>query len=106
MPTREELYDEADRLKEAGKLDEAIAKLHEALAIDPNFPLAYAALSKYHSNLGQHEQAIAYGIKLTEMEPNDPFSFTALSVICVRAGRIMEAEEAKAKAHMLSGHRH
>jgi tetratricopeptide (TPR) repeat protein len=106
MPTREELYDEADRLKEQGKMDEAIAKLHEAVAIDPNFALAYAALSKYHSNIGQHDKAIAYGIKLTQLEPNDPFSFTALSVIYVRAGRIMEAEDAKARAHGLSGHRH
>ena len=39
------LYDEADRLKDAGKPEEAVAKLNEALAVDPNYALAHSALA-------------------------------------------------------------
>ena len=35
MPTNEEMYDEADKLKDAGKLDEAVAKLNEIVGQDP-----------------------------------------------------------------------
>ena len=36
-----------------------------------------------------------------ELAPGDPFSFTALSVACMRGGRIAEAEEALARSRML-----
>jgi len=36
-----------------------------------------------------------------QLEPNDPFSYTALSVACMRGGRIPEAEDALAKSRML-----
>ena len=42
MPTNEQLYDEADRLKDDGKLEEAVAKLGELLAQDPNYALAHS----------------------------------------------------------------
>ena len=38
-----------------------------------------------------------------ELEPRDPFSYTALSVACMRAGRIAEAEDALARSRMLQG---
>ena len=36
----------------------------------------------------------------------DPFSFTQLSVIFQRCGRIQQAEDAMARAHMLQGRPH
>ena len=39
------LYDEADKLKDEGKFEEAAAKLSEALAADPNYALAHSALA-------------------------------------------------------------
>lgn len=106
MPTREELYDAADALKEQGLLAEAAAKFEEAIAVDPNYALAHSALAVVLGKLQRHDQAIAHGVRVCELEPSDPFSFTALSVTYVRAGKIPEAEDAKARAHMLSGHRH
>jgi len=106
MPTSQELYDAADKLKDQGKLDEAAAKLKEIVAIDPKYALAHSALAVVLGRLQRHDEAIQHGLKVCELEPNDAFSFTALSVTYVRAGKIMEAEDAKAKAHMLSGHRH
>jgi tetratricopeptide (TPR) repeat protein len=79
------LYDEADKLKDAGKLDEAVAKLNEALGTDANFALAHAALAVVLQKLGRHEEAVQHAQKVCELEPNDPFSFTALSVTYQRA---------------------
>jgi Flp pilus assembly protein TadD len=103
MATREEMYDEADRLKDQGKLEEAVAKLHEALELDPTYALAHSALAVVYGRMGRHEDAIKHGLKVCELEPNDAFSFTAMSVTYVRAGRIPEAEDAKARAAMLQG---
>lgn len=103
MPTKEELYDEADRLKEEGKLEEAIQKLHEVTALDDSYALAHAALARFHSILEQHDKAIEHARKVCELEPNEPFSFTALSVTYQRAGRIPEAEDAMARARMIQG---
>jgi Flp pilus assembly protein TadD len=104
MPTSRELYDEADRLKDQGKLPEAAAKLQSLLETDPGYALAHSALAVIYGRLGQHEQAIKHGVKVCELEPNDPFSFTALSVTYQRAGRIPEAEEAMYRARMMQGH--
>lgn len=106
MPTSTELYDAADRLKDEGKLPEAVATLEQLLAQDPKYTLAHSALAVMLGRLQRHEEAIQHALKVSELAPNDPFSFTALSVTYVRAGRIQEAEDAKARAHMLSGHRH
>ena len=40
-----QLYDEADQLKEQGKLEEAAAKLDEALTLDETYALAHSALA-------------------------------------------------------------
>jgi len=79
------LYDQADKLKDEGKLDEAIARLNEALGADPNYALAHAALAVILQKLGQHEEAVNHARRVCELEPNDPFSFTALSVTYQRA---------------------
>ncbi len=103
MPSREELYAQADRLKDAGQLAEAVATLAEALALDPSYALAHSALAVLYGKLGQHDTAIRHGLKVVELEPNDAFSYTAMSVTYVRAGRIPEAEDFKARAAMVQG---
>ena len=106
MPTSDELYDVADRLKDQGKLEEAIATLNDLLSREPNYALAHSALAVMLGRLQKHDLAIQHGLKVCELLPNDAFSFTAMSVTYVRADKIQEAEDAKARAHMLSGHRH
>jgi Flp pilus assembly protein TadD len=102
------LYDEADKLKDAGKLDDAVAKLNEALQADQNYALAHSALAVVLQKLGRHEEAIAHARKVCEIEPNDPFSFTALSVTYQRAFAgtnnqqfIRMAEDAMEQSRML-----
>jgi tetratricopeptide (TPR) repeat protein len=79
------LYDQADKLKDEGKLDEAVAKFNEALAADPDYALAHSALAVVLQKLGKHAEAIEHAQKVCELAPDDPFSHTAMSVIYQRA---------------------
>ncbi len=106
MPTPNELYSEASKLKNAGKLPEAVAQLEEILKIDPNHVLTHSALAVHLQKLGRNDEAVAHAKRVTEIEPNDPFSFTQLSVICQRCGKIQEAEDAMAQSHVLQGRAH
>ncbi len=104
MPTSDELYDEADKLKEAGQLDGAVAKLNELLAQDAGYALAHSALAVLLTRLKRHDEAIAHAQRVCQLEPNAAFSYTALSVTLQRAGKIPEAEDAMARARVLQGH--
>ena len=104
------LYDQADKLKDEGKIEEAAAKLREALAADPSYALAHSALAVVLQKLGKHEEAIEHARRACELEPNDPFSFTALSVTYQRAFAgtnnqqyIRMAEDAMEQSRMLQG---
>jgi tetratricopeptide (TPR) repeat protein len=106
------LYDEADKLKDAGKLEEAVAKLNESLAADPNYALAHSALAVVLQRLGRHEEAIEHAQKVCQLDPDDPFSFTALSVTFQRAFAgtnnmqyIRMAEDAMERSRMLQSRR-
>jgi Flp pilus assembly protein TadD len=106
MPTPDEQYAEASKLKSAGKLPEAVALLEEILKTAPDHVLTHSALAVHLQKLGRSDDAIAHAKRVAELEPKDPFSFTQLSVIYQRCGRIPEAEEAMARAHMLQGRPH
>ncbi len=101
MPTPVEIYNQADALKEAGKVEEAVALLKELVEQEPGYSLAHSALAKHLTTLGRHDEAVAHALKVTELEPNDAFSYTALSVTYQRAGKIPEAEDAMARARTL-----
>jgi tetratricopeptide (TPR) repeat protein len=104
------LYDQADKLKDEGKIEESAAKLKEALAADPSYALAHSALAVVLQKLGKHDEAIEHARRACELEPNDPFSFTALSVTYQRAFAgtnnqqyIRMAEDAMEQSRMLQG---
>ncbi len=108
MPTNVEVYDEAIRLQQEGKPEEAIARLQELLEQDPQYALAHSALSVFYSRTDSHDEAIHHAQRVCEMEPSDPFSFIALSLVCQKAGRIMEAEQAMMQARQVqfTAHQH
>ena len=101
MATPDEMYDEANALKDQGDLEGAVAKLEEILQTDPNHVLTHAALGVHLQKLGRIDESIEHAVKVTELEPADSFSFTQLSVIYQRCGRIQEAEDAMARARMI-----
>jgi Flp pilus assembly protein TadD len=99
MPTTNELYDQASTLRDQGDKDGAVAKLEEAVVLDPDFALGHGMLAKLYADLANADEAIAHARKVVDLEPDDAFSYTALSVIYQRCGRIPEAEHAKAMAY-------
>lgn len=98
MATKEERYDHAIELQQAGKIDEAIAELENLVKDFPDYALAYAALSVFYSRQGRHKEAIQAGERVCELEPDDPFSFVALSLIAQKAGDTAKAEMALMEA--------
>ncbi len=112
MTTPDDLYREHEKLKAQGNLEEALAKLQQAVELDPNFVDAHLGLAVLLGRLGRHEEAVRHGEMACQLQPNEPFNFTALSVTCQRAWQgtgdqsyIYRAEEAKAKAQMLEARR-
>lgn len=105
MTSPDDRYSAAESLKNEGKLAEAVASLEGLVADEPGFTLAHSALAAWCTRLERHEEAIGHARRACELEPNDPFSYTALSVACMRGGRITEAEDALARSRTLQGSR-
>ncbi len=102
------LYDAGDKLKDEGKLEEAVDKYLAAIEEDPKFALPHSALAVVYGRLNRHEEAVKHARQVCELEPNDPFSYTAMSVTYQRAfagtgdqAYIQLAEEAMERARML-----
>src|ERR1700743_2946109 len=106
MATNEELYSQAEKLKDTGDLEGAAQTLEELLAQDANYALAHSALAVVYTRLRRHDEAVKHALKTCELEPTNAFSFTARSVTYQRAGKIMEAEDAMARARTIQGHHH
>ncbi len=100
---RDERYAAAEKLKDDGDLAGAVAALEALVAEEPGFALAHSALGAWCTRLERHADAVRHARLVCELEPRDAFSYTALSVACMRAGMIPEAEEALARARMMQG---
>jgi Tfp pilus assembly protein PilF len=98
MPTANELYDLAVTQRDAGDKQGAIARLEEAIQLEPDFAIGHGMLAKLYADIAEPDKAIEHARKVVELEPDDAFSYTALSVIYQRCGKIPEAEHAKAMA--------
>lgn len=103
MESRDDRYAAAERVKDAGDLAAAVAMLEALVADEPDFALAHSALAAWCTRLERHQDAVRHARRVVELEPRDPFSYTALSVACMRAGLIPEAEDALARSRMLQG---
>lgn len=103
MQTREERYEAAETLKNAGQLADAVRLMESVIADFPDFALAHSALAAWCTRLERHDDAVRHARRVVELEPSDPFSYTALSVACMRGGKIAEAEDALARSRALQG---
>lgn len=92
MATKLELYKEGKSLKDAKSYESAIEKLKASLALDDRYTMPLHALVQCYTELGRHDEAIAAGKRIIEIEPDDQFSYIALSRAYQRAGLIPEAE--------------
>lgn len=101
-------YNTAEKLKDAGKLDEAAKLLNEILSEEPNHVLTHLTLGRIYTLQGSYEQAVKHGQEACRLEPNEPFNYTALSVTYQRvfagtqdAKYIQMAEDAMAESRRL-----
>jgi adenylate cyclase len=82
--------------------DEAMQKAHDsaqkALAIDPNFPMAYSLLANIHMVLGEVELSIVMAEKAVELAPNNSLVQAFLGNVLMDAGRIEEGIQKMKKA--------
>ena len=101
MATKEEMYDAAVDLFGEGKLEAAVAKYEEALAVDPAYIDALHGLAMAHAGRQDFDRAIAVGKRVCELDPDDVLAHTSLSMFYQQKGMIPEAEAESAKARML-----
>lgn len=97
----EALYRDGDRLHDEGRRDEAIARLTEALALDPAHWLARYTLAVVFQDLGRHAEAEAlYETLLAEKVPHPKRAkaWLNLGVACHHLGRAERAEAAYREA--------
>ena len=103
MMNQDDAYEAAEKLKNDGKLEEAVTALEAVVVENPDFAVAHSALAAWCTRLERHEKAVEHARRVCVLEPNEPFSYTALSVACMRAGKIEEAEEALGRSRMMTG---
>ncbi len=85
-----------------GKVEEAVALYAEAHAADPVHIGALRGLAMATAQADRVDEAVAWAVKLTIAAPEDPMSWATLSMLFQRQGKIKEAEDAQAKARVLS----
>ena len=101
MPNSEELYNQAVDCIADGKLDDAIGKYQEAVAIDPTFADAWEGLSMAYADKERWTEAIEAARKVVDLTPDDQLGYTNLSRIYQRSGNVPEAEAWAAKGRIL-----
>jgi Flp pilus assembly protein TadD len=102
MPTRDEIFDDANGDLAIGELESAVEKYRRCTDLDPNFFDGWHALGMALMKIGRFTEAIEAGRKAVELRPNDQIAWTSLSLSYNRAGNIEEAEAAGTKAKILS----
>src|SRR4051794_33501420 len=70
MPTANELYDLAVDLRDGGDKPGAIAKLEEAVTLEPQFAIGHGMLAKLYADLAETGKAIEHAQKVVELEPD------------------------------------
>ncbi len=78
----------------AGDLDKVISLGTRTLQLSPGAPLRYAVMTHIaaaHNAVGRHEDALAYALRIVELEPNYMYGHVHLAIAYARLGRIQEA---------------
>jgi Flp pilus assembly protein TadD len=108
MTTAMQRFNDAEKLKDQGKLEESAALLTQILADEPGHVLAHLTLARICTATGKHEEAVKHAEEACRLEPNDSTNFTVLSVTYQRAWAgtqdlryIQMAEDAMARSRMI-----
>jgi Tfp pilus assembly protein PilF len=110
MSTVTQRLNEAEKLKDQGKLEEAAVLLNGILADDADNVLSHMTLARIYTRMDRHLEAVKHAERACELEPNDSTNYTVLSVTYQRAWAgtnehkfIQMAEDAMARSRMIGG---
>jgi len=90
-------------LREQGHLDEAVARLREAVRLDPAFTAAHEALVGTLIEAGDTDAAVRHGQSFAQTDAADATAIATLALGQVAQGRIEEAVETYRRAAALPG---
>ncbi len=93
-----QLLKQANQLKRAGRLDEAIALYHQVIEINPNFAWAYHNLGDAFVKQGNFDEAIVNYSQSLEIVPNSPSFLYSLGSVCWKTGDLEAAIQYLEKA--------
>jgi tetratricopeptide (TPR) repeat protein len=102
MRNLEDTFDDGNGHLALGELAEAVECYRACVELDPGFFDGWHALGMALMKLGDYPAAIAAGQRAVELRPNDQLAWSSLSLFYVRNEQIKEAEDAGAKARILS----
>lgn len=85
-----------------GDFDAAIRVLERALAIDPNDVPALRTIAMAHFRKEDYVTALAYGERNVAAAPKDVVAMSSLSLFLMKNGRVKDAEDASAKAKLMT----
>ena len=93
-----QLLKQANRLKRAGSLDEAIALYHQAIEVNPNYAWTFHYLGNALIEQGKLDDAIAYYYKSVKISPNSAWFSYSLGEALAKRGELETAAEYLQKA--------
>ena len=88
----------AKRLADQGKLNEAIVELDEAIRLDPKLASAYNSRGVAYKDLGQRQRAIQDYDEAIRLDPKDAAPYVNRGLVYTKLNRDQEAERDFAKA--------
>jgi folate-binding protein YgfZ len=101
-----QLYDLAIRTFADGDATGALARLNEALELDPTFADGYEAIGVILGKAGKYHEAIDFFRRLEEVAPHEPLVNTNLSLYYMKLGDKQTAEDEAGKATLKSMNKH
>ncbi|ABG52350.1 Tetratricopeptide TPR_2 [Trichodesmium erythraeum IMS101] len=93
-----QLLKQANQLKRAGRLDEAIALYYQVIEINPNFAWAYNNLGDALVKQGNLDEAVAYYFESLKLNPNSAWLLYGLGEALAKQGNLEAAIEYLQKA--------
>lgn len=95
-------FEEAMDLFNSNQEKQAIKKLEEAIVLDPSNIDYHEAIGVMWGRLGEYQKALDYMDQILNVDDRYVMAYTNKSLYAMKLGRIVEAEEFKAKATALS----
>ncbi|NES03749.1 MAG: tetratricopeptide repeat protein [Okeania sp. SIO2F4] len=86
-----QLLKQANQLKRAGRLDEAIALYHQVIEINPNFAWAYNNLGDAFVKQGNSDEAVVKYRRAIEINPNSTWFYYQLGEALAEQGKLNTA---------------